>query len=169
MTHPMIREAEERLQAAHEIEVRNLEEKIEELEPLAEGREDLDWMLNNQRETLNEIKEKYQKTKQDGTKISTLTLNQLKEELKKAVGYCPNYNSEGFLIEEFEALVRGVQPQYITEYETKYRDVYVHDDEVCICAAVKSEDGSIFRGHRHADCIKAMLERGKTHEKTQGR
>jgi len=29
-------------------------------------------------------------------------------------------------------------------------------NEVCICAAVKSEDGRIFRGHRHSDCFNAM-------------
>ena len=25
--------------------------------------------------------------------------------------------------------------------------------EICICAAVKSTDGTIFRGHRHGDCM----------------
>jgi hypothetical protein len=25
--------------------------------------------------------------------------------------------------------------------------------EICICAAVKSTDGIIFRGHRHGDCM----------------
>ena len=26
--------------------------------------------------------------------------------------------------------------------------------EICICAAVKCEDGLIIRGHRHSDCIR---------------
>jgi len=29
--------------------------------------------------------------------------------------------------------------------------------EICICAAVKSKDGQIIRGHRHGDCIQTMI------------
>lgn len=28
--------------------------------------------------------------------------------------------------------------------------------EICICSAVIAEDGTIIRGHRHADCIYTM-------------
>lgn len=31
--------------------------------------------------------------------------------------------------------------------------------EICICAAVKDEYGNIIRGHRHGDCIQAILNR----------
>jgi len=31
--------------------------------------------------------------------------------------------------------------------------------EICICAAVKGENGLIARGHRHADCIQALHTR----------
>lgn len=31
--------------------------------------------------------------------------------------------------------------------------------EICICAAVKSVDGKIFRGQRHSDCMQAILSR----------
>lgn len=30
------------------------------------------------------------------------------------------------------------------------------EEEVCICAAVKTTDGYIVRGHRHADCIRSI-------------
>lgn len=33
--------------------------------------------------------------------------------------------------------------------------------EICICAAVKSEDGDIIRGHRHHDCFRSIESRGK--------
>jgi hypothetical protein len=29
--------------------------------------------------------------------------------------------------------------------------------EICICAAVKSKDGQVIRGHRHGDCIQTMI------------
>lgn len=32
--------------------------------------------------------------------------------------------------------------------------------EIVICAAVKTTKGKVFRGHRHADCIRTMLENG---------
>lgn len=35
------------------------------------------------------------------------------------------------------------------------------DPEICICAAVKTEDGDIIRGHRHADCFLAIAVRKK--------
>lgn len=31
--------------------------------------------------------------------------------------------------------------------------------EICICAAVKTECGRIFRGHRHGDCFYAIQRR----------
>lgn len=34
------------------------------------------------------------------------------------------------------------------------------DQEVCICAAVISDSGKIYRGHRHRDCYSAMREEG---------
>ena len=37
------------------------------------------------------------------------------------------------------------------------------DKEICICAAIICEDGTIIRGHRHGDCFKAtekMIGRG---------
>lgn len=30
--------------------------------------------------------------------------------------------------------------------------------EICICAAIRLEDGTIIRGHRHADCLNSFLE-----------
>ena len=33
------------------------------------------------------------------------------------------------------------------------------EKEICICAAVKGEDGTIMRGHRHADCIQSLHTR----------
>lgn len=35
------------------------------------------------------------------------------------------------------------------------------DKEIVICSAVKAEDGTIIRGHRHRDCIAAIFSRGK--------
>lgn len=34
------------------------------------------------------------------------------------------------------------------------------DPEVCLCAAVRCADGSIFRGHRHGDALRAAGEAG---------
>lgn len=39
-------------------------------------------------------------------------------------------------------------------------------DEICICAAVIAENGMIIRGHRHGDCIKALIERDLGRKKT---
>ena len=33
--------------------------------------------------------------------------------------------------------------------------------EVCVCAAVKTDAGEIYRGQRHGDCVMAMRGRGK--------
>lgn len=32
--------------------------------------------------------------------------------------------------------------------------------EIVICAAVKTTTGRVIRGHRHGDCIKAIVSRG---------
>lgn len=32
------------------------------------------------------------------------------------------------------------------------------EKEICICAAVRLEDGRIIRGHRHDDCIQTALK-----------
>jgi hypothetical protein len=32
--------------------------------------------------------------------------------------------------------------------------------EICICAAVKTTNGKIIRGHRHRDCIEGIIRRG---------
>ena len=37
----------------------------------------------------------------------------------------------------------------------------VNSLEICICAAVKTEDGVIFRGHRHRDCRDSIVRHGK--------
>lgn len=37
--------------------------------------------------------------------------------------------------------------------------------EIVICAAVISDTGKIFRGHRHSDCIDAMRKRGEKPDK----
>lgn len=31
--------------------------------------------------------------------------------------------------------------------------------EICICAAVIAENGKIYRGHRHSDCLRSIWER----------
>lgn len=33
--------------------------------------------------------------------------------------------------------------------------------EICICAAVISEDGSVYRGHRHSDCFDTLIRNKK--------
>lgn len=33
-------------------------------------------------------------------------------------------------------------------------------NEIVICAAVKTTKGRVIRGHRHGDCIKAIMARG---------
>ena len=35
------------------------------------------------------------------------------------------------------------------------------EKEICICAAVIAEDGTIVRGHRHGDCLVAIHNMGK--------
>lgn len=35
------------------------------------------------------------------------------------------------------------------------------EKEICICAAVIADDGTIVRGHRHGDCIVAIHNMGK--------
>ena len=37
--------------------------------------------------------------------------------------------------------------------------------EICICAAVKSVDGVIIRGHRHRDCVEGVIRRGMKPDK----
>lgn len=32
--------------------------------------------------------------------------------------------------------------------------------EICICAAIKTKEGTVIRGHRHADAIKAAMTEG---------
>jgi len=35
------------------------------------------------------------------------------------------------------------------------------EKEICICAAVIAEDGSIYRGHRHSDCFHTLTRSHK--------
>lgn len=37
--------------------------------------------------------------------------------------------------------------------------------EICICAAVKTTDGLIVRGHRHRDCFESIARKGKNMSK----
>ncbi len=37
----------------------------------------------------------------------------------------------------------------------------MRDKEIIICAAVKASDGTIYRGHRHGDCMSAIRAYGK--------
>lgn len=41
-------------------------------------------------------------------------------------------------------------------------------EEICICSAVKTEDGDIIKGHRHHDCFRAIESRNKKILKEQG-
>lgn len=40
----------------------------------------------------------------------------------------------------------------------------MNNQEICICAAVITENGLIIRGHRHSDCFSAILDRGLKHK-----
>ena len=35
------------------------------------------------------------------------------------------------------------------------------EKEIIICSAVKADDGTIYRGHRHGDCIMTIARAGK--------
>ena len=37
--------------------------------------------------------------------------------------------------------------------------------EICICAAIVCDDGTIMRGQRHVDCLKAAADRGKVQKR----
>ena len=41
-----------------------------------------------------------------------------------------------------------------------------YDKEIVICAAVKTKEKKGYRGHRHGDCFKAILDRGLKPSKT---
>ena len=41
---------------------------------------------------------------------------------------------------------------------TKFKEL---DKELIICSAVKAEDGTIYRGHRHGDAMRACAENGR--------
>ncbi len=45
-------------------------------------------------------------------------------------------------------------------YRLKIKTLMV-EKEICICAAVKTDDGEIIRGHRHSDCIKTIIANGR--------
>lgn len=40
------------------------------------------------------------------------------------------------------------------------------EKEICICAAVIAEDGTIVRGHRHGDCLMTIQRMGKKMQPT---
>lgn len=40
----------------------------------------------------------------------------------------------------------------------------MNDPEIIICAAVIAEDGAIYRGHRHRDCLFAMKSEGRNRD-----
>lgn len=42
----------------------------------------------------------------------------------------------------------------------------MNNKEICICAAVKTTDGLIIRGHRHGDCFYSILRRKKQIDKS---
>jgi hypothetical protein len=48
------------------------------------------------------------------------------------------------------------------DIETFYLKKEDVEKEICICAAVKSSDGKIFRGHRHGDCMREIDSRNLT-------
>lgn len=40
------------------------------------------------------------------------------------------------------------------------------ENEICICAAVIADDGTIVRGHRHSTCVNSMRSMKKTAKHT---
>ena len=65
---------------------------------------------------------------------------------------------------ELRAVIRkiayylGTKHELISELQSL---IHRENQEVCVCAAVKATDGSIYRGHRHAHCIQAIRDEGK--------
>lgn len=37
--------------------------------------------------------------------------------------------------------------------------MYMEHLEICICSAMKTTEGKVYRGHRHGDCVKAIAGR----------
>src|SRR3990167_6481568 len=53
-----------------------------------------------------------------------------------------------------------ISPELQKEIDEEWlKSEFMRGKEICICAAVKSTTGKIYRGHRHGDCINAIRER----------
>ncbi len=81
--------------------------------------------------------------------------------LKEAEKFMENYKDR-FPLNTFF----GNTKDQLLEFALKLREAQyvitlfgVEEKEIVICAAVKTEDGRIFRGHRHSDCFQAMQGR----------
>lgn len=48
----------------------------------------------------------------------------------------------------------------IRELEAELDSLRKETMEVCICAAIRTKDGNVYRGHRHGDCFIEILARG---------
>lgn len=80
-----------------------------------------------------------------------------------------NLISEEFMEGLREELEKEIQFLVGTELKIVYTKAHKEGEEkgrkderekeVCICAAVKTTTGKIFRGHRHSDCMSAIRER----------
>lgn len=91
-------------------------------------------------------------------------------------GYTWAAGGEGKVIAETENQYKVRTNWFSTEWVYKSESLEINsieDKEICICAAVQMEDGTIFRGHRHADAMRTAHEKPKykklkTFKGTQG-
>jgi len=69
-------------------------------------------------------------------------------------------------IETFDPDGSGISEERISNGEeirdmkfavAKEIEKIVDNEEICICAAVKTKDGQVIRGHRHGDCYQTMI------------
>ena len=49
-------------------------------------------------------------------------------------------------------------PQLLMENQTLRQQLAAYGPEICVCAAIRLDDGRIIRGHRHDDCIQTAIK-----------
>lgn len=159
MEHPMIAEMRSQMEQQkedHERKVAELEDTIKDKDGIID---DATW---NYDRNFDQITQLFQK-KVDGKTIEVkLTPSEFVESLysirnmfyKNDIIYNP--------IDTIKGWMENIKPEIIYQDRivTRTETEYIREKEIVICSAVKSTDGRIFMGHRHADCIKTMKDTG---------
>ncbi len=92
-------------------------------------------------------------------KIALSTLISIAEKVEKAKGVLPKKKKVKVITDDI--IIGREYNQAINDCKLYIAKMLDGSKEICICAAVIAEDGSVYRGHRHSDAFDTLVRNKK--------